>query len=326
MSILDIDLKQSPSANVYIFTTYISPRLVTLLGDDYNFETCLRLLNDLNQNVKLQSTTNHEQKCKALVNMLFSRIGLNLVIYKLTALTSDLSSDLPFDPWKPLQFSFNEYGKPLLSVITSQGPMSLQFNSSSSNSILSIIVELSVQNTPIGIDLSHTKQTSISSSEFMDQFSPMFSQRERQQLLLIDCVDRYTLFNHLWTLKEAFTKFLGCGLNIELADFDFVFGSKTMDISHYAIRQMVSTKDGILRYSLNWYVDIDIDVSKLQAHKNPFLETIDSPGNIYCHSSVLFEGNILREEFPVIISFINQNPNPNIDIFDIDFVELLHLN
>lgn len=315
MSILDIDILQRDTSNVYIFTTRMSSRLVALLDDDYNFETCLRFLNDLKQSVTLQSITNHQLKCESLINLLFSRIVLNLVIHKVTGRT--------FDPWEPIPFTYNEYGKPLVSLDTNEGPKTLQFNSSTSNQILSIILELSPQNTPIGIDLSHTEQSSISSTEFMDQFAPMFSPREREQLLQLDVAERYTLFNHLWTLKEAFTKFLGCGLNIELADIDFVFGN--MDISHYANHKQTDVYDEVLEITLQWFRDIEVDVSKLQAKRNRFLLALTNP-NMYCHSSVLYEGSSINNKLPVIISFISQTQDPQIKVFELDFVKLLHLD
>ena len=83
-----------------------------------------------------------------------------------------------------IEFDYNEFGKPIL-------PYNFQFNISSSNDIIALIVEFPSSSSlsssslssslsgdraydPIGIDLSHSIQNSISNTEYLEQFKPIF--------------------------------------------------------------------------------------------------------------------------------------------------------
>lgn len=283
--------------DITIFTTNVTPFLQTFLDDDFNYETTLRRLDNLQEQQRVLQIKDREVRNKTLVNKLFTRLVLNYVSHRITG--NELQ------PWKPPKFQYNQWGKPQLEVNGEQ----LQFNASTSNRLLSIVVERSARNSAVGIDLSHVKQR-ISPTTFMDEFSPMFHDSERVQLARIGDGDRYFAFNHLWTLKEAFTKYLGTGLNVDLSLFAFDLGHG-MDQSV----KRVATPLGPATTSLDfaWY-DTTIDTREF-VH-----EDIDG-SEIYCRSCVYSQQD---NELPVIVSVINQQRDP-IQVIEVDFGEVLKL-
>ncbi|EGW34185.1 uncharacterized protein SPAPADRAFT_59617, partial [Spathaspora passalidarum NRRL Y-27907] len=200
-----LDIKTNPNineSNIILFTTRLSPSLTEFLQDDFNFELSLRLVGNLKDQLRIRSIKDENLRFKQLISSLFTNIVLNYL----------QGTEL----FSKVKFTYNEYGKPQL---IEQG---FQFNSSSSNDIVSIVVEYSHKQSPIGIDLSHSVQPAISSRECVDQFSEIFDFREVSYLKAInDEEKRYFTFNHFWTLKESFAKLLGSGLNVNLADFFF---------------------------------------------------------------------------------------------------------
>ncbi|ODV64592.1 hypothetical protein HYPBUDRAFT_169160 [Hyphopichia burtonii NRRL Y-1933] len=169
---------------VYVFTTRTGDsELVDYLKDDFNFEVTARKLN-LKQQAHLQLIRSTDLKIKKLVTQLFTKYILNYFLGQL-------------DPWKDIQFEYNQYGKPKLP--------NLEFNQSSSNDLISMA-------------------DSIDPNQILDQFYDIFHPIEMKILLQENDVNiRYTKFNQLWTLKEAFTKLIGSGLNIDLKQFGFAF-------------------------------------------------------------------------------------------------------
>lgn len=300
------DIKEN---HVLLFTTNTSTTsLVDYLNDDFNFEMSLRLLN-LKDQLAVRCQKNANGRYKQLINRLFAKLILNYILY-----IYDPMGD--FQPWKDLEFSYNEFGKPYL---TQQELYQFQFNMSSSNDIISIVVELNASG-PIGIDLSHSRQA-ISPTNFLEEFKPIFDPTEIEQLLEIkDNSYRYIIFNQLWTLKEAFTKFLGSGLNIDLSKFCFFLNKSMVDDS------IISTYDNnllISKFEVDWKRDIDLSVSKLSEEKNPFLLQLSSY-HFNCYSGVLAKAT--GDGLPVIVSIINQNYGGKYtvpDNFNINFFSVL---
>ncbi|CAR66023.1 DEHA2G22528p [Debaryomyces hansenii CBS767] len=292
---------------VLLFTTNTSTTaLVDYLNDDFNFEMSLRLLN-LKDQLAVRCQKNASSRYKQLINRLFAKLILNYVLY-----IYDPKDE--FQPWKDLEFSYNQFGKPYL---TQQDLYHFQFNMSSSNDIIGIVVELNALG-PIGIDLSHSRQA-ISPTNFLEEFKPIFDPAEIEQLLEIkDISYRYIIFNQLWTLKEAFTKFLGSGLNIDLSKFCFFLNKSMVDDS------IIATYDNellISKFEVDWKRDIDLSVCKLSDEKNPFLLQLSSH-HFNCYSGVLVEST--SNDLPVIVSIINQtydgekhtvSNNFNVDFF-----------
>ena len=310
---------QWTSSNITLFVTDLS-EVGEFLQDDYNFETSLRLLNDIKLQTHIQSLNPVKFRIKQLVSHLFTRHVLNKV----------LKNSLNF---LQVQFAYNEYGKPLIN--------NLEFNSSSSNDIIALVV---CNGSAIGIDLSHLEQN-ISSERYLDEFKPIFSEHEVEQ------VNSYFKFNHFWTLKESFTKLLGCGLNIDLADFYFKVGDGFNEDEYardykYCVHQQersqqqqqqqmqhIQQESEIERhFELKWFSDITINADTLFIDKCNFVSNIRN--EFYCCSSVLKKGNIggtgggngNREKLPVIISLITSYPIKSIKCFDINMTALLQRN
>lgn len=192
------DQKEARGACLFVFWTKVTPELIAHLSDVYNLEMCLRLLS-LSDSAKLRMLSGH-----VLAKKLLAKLLVSLVVNYFQGTPS----------LKEVRFTYGKYGKP--SVLAD-----FEFSISTSNDIVCVAVEIG-SNTPIGVDLSHHKQDAVSPLEFMDQFGPMFTALEKTQLENIaDLGKRYIAFNHLWTLKESFTKLIGSGLHIDLASFSF---------------------------------------------------------------------------------------------------------
>lgn len=268
-----------PKKGTVVFTTSTtSSQLALFLQDDYNFESCLRLLS-LEDQLKVRNTKH--QRHKALVLRLFAKIVLNHALAE------------P-DPWKDLEYKFNEFGKPSLKHF--------QFNSSSSNDLAAIVVDFGGS---VGVDLSHQKQA-ISQDQFMDQFAPIFAKDEKRQLNAIeDSKWRYVVFNQFWTLKEAFTKYLGCGLNVDLSLFFFHLLKTELEVRN-------SVPLETLEYKISWQKGTTVDFRGLK-------EANGCP-HLYCYSGVL----VLGDPLPVIISIISETiEDGKTRNFHLDFLEIL---
>lgn len=205
--------------------------ICSLLKDDFNFECCLRKLSLIDQQSVLAV---RHQKIKALVSKLFTKLVLNAVRSRYSA--------RDIDTWENIEFTSNEFGKPAMAE-------PIQFNSSSSNKIICIAV--SMKNEPIGVDLSHEFQNGISADGFLDEFRGIFHEKEVQQLQAIpDANTRYIAFNHLWTLKESYGKYIGCGINYDLASVCFMFPKL---LSARAGSQLVWAESHIENQTLHCY-------------------------------------------------------------------------
>lgn len=252
-----------------VFTTSTSdPELMEFLADDFNFEMCLRKLS-LRDQLKVRNAKHNRNK--ALLLRLFATVVLNRC----------LGPGGELEPWKQIEYHFNEFGKPTLK--------NLEFNSSSSNDLASIVVQLN-SSSPVGIDLSHEQQDAVSSETFMDQFGPIFEATEVEQLLKISDTDRrYIIFNQFWTLKESFTKYLGCGLNIDLSRFSFQLSEEPL-----SFQDLIPVFEGECKgYTVNWQQGTQVIYEKLLEYS--------IPSEVYCFSGVLRNGAL-----PVMISVISE--------------------
>ncbi|KAL6454341.1 LYS5 L-aminoadipate-semialdehyde dehydrogenase-phosphopantetheinyl transferase [Candida maltosa Xu316] len=275
-------------SNILLFTTRLSEDLLHFWQDEFNFECSLRLLGDLVLQQKIINIKSPEQRYKALLSSLFTRYVINKL----------LGSSNKF---KAVDFTITEYGKPTLPFF--------QFNMSSSNDILAMVVEFSSD--PIGVDLSHSKQQ-ISETDYLDQFGPIFDKKEISQ------VNSYFQFNYFWTLKEAFTKLIGSGLNIDLSDVYFtVNGEFTEDEYNFC---HPDTKFEVQEYSLKWFDKVTINIDKLKYKKDPFVGNLQKE-DFYCHSSIL--QNRDNDKHPVIVTIINQNPDKKIQPVELYFERIL---
>ncbi|RKP29008.1 hypothetical protein METBISCDRAFT_19679 [Metschnikowia bicuspidata] len=256
----------TPTIVVYATST-CSARVTALLADDFSFELCLCKLSFSEQRL----VCNNRHRVRALVLRLFTKYVLNAAMHE------SRSVPAAFQPWADLQYTSNEFGKPTLLG----GP---HFNASSSNDVAAVVVQFN-QNTPVGIDVSHELQDGISPTHFMSQFEGIFLPEETAFLNSIDSLpQRYVGFNQLWTLKEAFSKFLGTGLNVDLARASF---------RCLRVVQPSSSSE------LSWDHDIIVNTSQLA----PQLQKI-TRGGVRCALAVVKDGVVGR--LPVIMSLVHQ--------------------
>lgn len=135
----------------------------------------------------------------------------------------------------------------------------------------------------------------------------MFSDGELLQLNAIENQEeRYIKFNQLWTLKEAFTKYLGCGLNLEISSFSFEMSSLP------EARKPVSDSNIITHRDASW-TKSDIDASEV-----PTSLLKDLGYDIHCYSTTLRTS----DKLPVLASVISNSPTNPI-IVEIDLFQIL---
>lgn len=187
----------------YVVQVYITSMegLTGWLADDFNWERALRRI-PVEKRVSYDRNTPNGGK--KLVTSLFMCYILNRKIHQ-NAPDADLLS--------PIEFSYNEYGKPAVP--------GLEFNVSTSNEVISI----AISHQTVGIDLSHSQQN-ISSTQFIEEFRPIFHPEELKVLQSMARDKGFVVFNQLWTLKEAYTKYKGLGLNMDLKSFWFDLAAK----------------------------------------------------------------------------------------------------
>ena len=93
-----------------------------------------------------------------------------------------------------------------------------------------VAVALSKKNQIVGIDLEAVRTV----SERM--ISRFFSEGEQRGCKHLSDVERQKAFIEVWTRKEAFSKYLGCGLRGDLRKLDTTEGFETGKIRTYWIR------------------------------------------------------------------------------------------
>ncbi|CAK9437282.1 uncharacterized protein LODBEIA_P16600 [Lodderomyces beijingensis] len=293
-------LNHLTDSSVVIFTVKINRDLECFLQDDYNFETTLRLLNDLPAQAKIQSLASPPCKIKALVTHLFTRYVLNFLLQN--------------PHFQEIVYRYTEYGKPMIA--------GLEFNSSSSNDIVAVAV---TKRHPIGVDLSHRYQN-VSDVNYMDQFRPIFHDDES--------VGSYFQFNLLWTLKEAFTKLLGCGLNVDLSHFCFS-GMESFTEEEYSggISDGISGERNLEvvsdcewdRIDLNWCDAISINADRLFHDHSKYVENWKN--EFYCYSSVLEPGSgeeaTPTPSLPVIMSVITPFKVGELICYEVNMLKIL---
>lgn len=272
--------------DIVVVVTRITPNLIDFLQDDFNFELTLRLVNDLKLQTKIRQLK-PQLRYKQLISVLFTRFTLN------RALENSLSQDI--------SYKYNSYGKPSIH--------GLAFNTSSSNDILAVVLHSS----PVGIDLSHSMQN-VSLENYLKQFEPIFHKAELTQ------VDSYFKFNHFWTLKEAFTKLIGCGLNVELSDFYFTLSvDDEFNEDDYCLCKCSNSDEDSSVVDVRWYDKITTNTDKLFEDKNEFVEGLAN--EFYCYSTVIDKA--YGDRLPVICSVATQQRTAKIKTYEVNFLTIL---
>lgn len=249
-----------------VYLTALTPQLQSFWDDDFNLEMCVRTLS-LKQQAQVHLARDRLLKHKKLLHHLFVKYVFNRILQ---------DRDLE----EPVPFTYTELGKP-------QFP-GIEFNMSSSNVVLGIAVSHS-QN-PIGIDLSHEQQR-IEPHGIVEQFRQIMSDSEAGQLESVaDPWQRYLKFNHLWTLKEAYSKYLALGLNMDLAACSF---------------SMEDLKDNHVEYVFPPNSDDRKEVLQLQVDWTP--QTLHNETQ-KCYSCVVKPSKV-PEQLPVMISLVYDDEN-----------------
>jgi 4'-phosphopantetheinyl transferase len=106
-----------------------------------------------------------------------------------------------------IRYYENEYGKPFV-----EGRGAIHFNLSHSGSW----VVMALDSQPLGIDVEQVKEVDLNIAE------KYFSLKEREYLFGLEEVCREGSFYDLWTLKEAYIKAVGKGLQIPLDSFSVI--------------------------------------------------------------------------------------------------------
>jgi len=108
-----------------------------------------------------------------------------------------------------LRFSINTYGKPIL-----KGESGLLFNVSHTHNYW--IMTLSNEGN-IGVDIEQHKER----RNIDDIVSSYFHSAEQEEYIKNNSdADKIKFFYHIWTRKEAYSKYLGLGLNYEFSSSD----------------------------------------------------------------------------------------------------------
>jgi 4'-phosphopantetheinyl transferase len=109
-----------------------------------------------------------------------------------------------------LEFSYAQYGKPVLSGATASSGLSFNLAHSAGLAVYSVAMERN-----LGIDVELIKPESAGE----DIARRYFSTREVVDLLALPPEQRIEAFFHCWTRKEAYLKATGMGLQTPLASF-----------------------------------------------------------------------------------------------------------
>lgn len=291
------------------FVSALDTSLVEDLRDDYFYEQAMRLLNNLDEQSKINSIKVHADRCRSLLNKLFTRSILNYYILAVHGKSA-------YEPFSPIQYKLNEHGKPSI-----EGHLGVQFSSSTSNEILCVVILVGKMALPLGVDLSHLYQPSISSTRFMDQFDPLFHPHERD-LATRAGTSGYFAFNYLWTVKEAFTKLLGCGLNCDTR----TFYPQLKDASNWLLAEgnpfMVVSRPSdalVKQLEVSWYTGASLVYDGFDPNKYP---AISLDGRIRLQSTVLRPGS--STSLPVILTIVTQS-NTVIQCAQVDFATIVRV-
>lgn len=106
-----------------------------------------------------------------------------------------------------IKYGFNEFRKPYLI-----GNPEAHFNISHSGDF----VAAAFDNEDIGIDIEEVKEMEY--EEIVERF---FTKEELEWIRSVELKDKLLCFYKLWTLKEAYVKFKGKGMNISFDSFGF---------------------------------------------------------------------------------------------------------
>lgn len=169
------------------------------LLDDFHFETAMRLL-PLHTQSKILGKRPEIRKV-SLCNQLLQLFGCAF-------LTGKRPSEI--------EFVVGAHGKPRIK------DGSVAYSMSNSDGITVMYLKRSEPTTSVGVDLATTKDCEQWETDYLHMFKDIFSAQEYLYLQDLPCGPiRDSTFTHYWSLKEAYTKYTGTGLNCDLSSVDF---------------------------------------------------------------------------------------------------------
>ncbi|MDR2093835.1 MAG: 4'-phosphopantetheinyl transferase superfamily protein [Azoarcus sp.] len=124
-------------------------------------------------------------------------------------LLSELTGQAP----ETLEFTYNEFGKPEL--VERPGSPAVRFNLTHTKGMAAMAVAIGFD---IGIDVEWMQD----GINFQDLSDRHFTRAENDYLECVPSRQRKTAFYRLWTLKEAYVKAVGQGLNCALDSFNLL--------------------------------------------------------------------------------------------------------
>ena len=142
-----------------------------------------------------------------------------------------LSAYLSCHP-KEIQFTYNEYGKPLLQNKSFKS-FNVHFNVSHSGDLFKIALS---KLSAVGVDIEQMNQK----IDVIGVGKEVFTSNELSKLVQYTEKEKYFEFYRMWTIKEAYIKYLGRGFSfdpkkIEVCEKNFTFqypGSPQINLSH----------------------------------------------------------------------------------------------
>ncbi|QLG72467.1 hypothetical protein HG535_0D01750 [Zygotorulaspora mrakii] len=170
------------------------------LDDPYTFEEALRFL-PFEVQRKILSKRISTARNASLSNALLQTFGCSVA-------SSTTMNELCL--------KYGTFGKPYL-----DNDHSIAFSMSNGQQyVVQYLVKTAGETVDVGIDIA-SKQDYINDQD-IDVFRAIFSTMEYEQL---ESCSQYNekreLFSYLWSLKECYTKLVGCGLNCDLSLIDF---------------------------------------------------------------------------------------------------------
>ncbi|CUS24055.1 LAQU0S13e02278g1_1 [Lachancea quebecensis] len=169
-----------------------------VLHDDFEFEMAMRFL-PLEKQQRILSRKQRDARNNALCNQILQIAG--------TAMACGVH-------WRDLKFTVSKSGKP---HVESANPCS--FNLSNCCGKVAMFVKKGHKS--IGIDLASTKDCENWGPDYLRLFQDIFSPAELECLEQTQqSLQQDRLFIHYWSLKEAYTKLTGTGLNCCLSSIN----------------------------------------------------------------------------------------------------------
>jgi 4'-phosphopantetheinyl transferase len=130
-------------------------------------------------------------------------------------------ADVPPSSW---QFLCNRYGKP--EIFSPESHAGIRFNLSHTHGLVTCAVS---RHHDVGIDVERTDRPTS-----MDIARRFFSPAEASHLERLPCEQRQGVFFDYWTLKEAYIKARGMGMQLPLDEFWFHLGGRPGPSIHFA--------------------------------------------------------------------------------------------